>query len=155
MLGELDVFHVGVVVDDLTSSMATIGATLGIGWAPVQERVQIVRTGAGEVRHEPIRFTYSAAGPLHVELIESTEESVWETCPPGGLHHIGAFSDDVTTPPSTEMTLEFGGGDRDAPVGFAYYTAPSGLRIELVDRSRRDQFEAWFAGADLAAASRR
>jgi Glyoxalase/Bleomycin resistance protein/Dioxygenase superfamily len=149
MLGKLDVFHVGLVIPDLELAMKTIGANLGIDWAPVQQRTQPVRTGAGELRDEPIIFTYSSDGPPHVELIQSTAGSLWEVTPPGCLHHIGAFADDVTAPPGPGMSLEFGGGHGDAPAGFAYYTAPNGFRIELVDGFRRDQFKAWFEGSDL------
>ena len=35
------------------------------------------------------------------------------------------------------------------PVGFAYWISPVGIRVELVDGSRREQFKAWFAGGDL------
>jgi hypothetical protein len=149
MLGKLDVFHVGLVVADLELAMNTIGENLGIAWAPVQQRTQRVRTGAGEARDEPIIFTYSSDGPPHVELIQSTAGSVWEVTPRGCLHHIGAFAEDVTVPPGPGMSLEFGGGHGDEPAGFAYYTGPNGFRVELVDGSRRDQFKAWFDGGDL------
>lgn len=149
MLGKLDVFHVGLVTADLELAMNTIGENLGIAWAPVQRRTQPVRTGAGALREEPIIFTYSSDGPPHVELIQSTADSVWEVTPSGCLHHIGAFADDVTVPPGPGMSLEFGGGHGERPVGFAYWVSADGMRVELVDRSRREQFKAWFAGADL------
>jgi hypothetical protein len=149
MLGKLDVFHVGLVVADIEQAMKTIGENLGIAWAPVQQRTQPVRTGEGEVRDEPIVFTYSSDGPPHVELIQSTPGSVWQVTPAGCLHHMGAFADDVTVPPGPGMSLEFGGGRGEEPAGFAYYTAPGGMRVELVDGSRREQFAAWFAGGDL------
>lgn len=147
MLGSLDVFHVGLSVPDLEVAMAEIGRNLGISWAPTQERVQKVRTGSGETRDEHILFTYSSDGPPHVELIQPEEGSVWGITPAGALHHIGAFADDVATPPGEGLTLEFGGGHGESPVGFAYYTSPQGIRIELVDGSRRQQFADWFAGA--------
>ncbi len=149
MLGNLDVFHVGLVTADLELTMETIGENLGIAWAPVQQRTQRVRTGAGEPRDEPIIFTYSSDGPPHVELIQSAAGSVWEVTPPGCLHHVGAFADDVTVPPGPGMSLEFGGGHGEKPVGFAYWISPVGIRVELVDGSRREQFKAWFAGGDL------
>ena len=99
MLGKLDVFHVGVVVDDLDAAMTAMGANLGIRWAPVQERTQTVRRGDGEVRREAIRFTYSVDGPPHLELIDSASDALWATTPPGCLHHVGAFADDVRLPP--------------------------------------------------------
>ena len=153
MLGELDVFHVGLVVEDIEASMATIGGNLAIRWAPVQTRTQVITTGAGEVRHEPIIFTYSCDGPPHVELIQSQPGSAWEVTPPGVLHHIGAFAQDVTKPPGSGLELEFGGGDGPQPVGFAYYRAPGGIRVELVDALRREVFAAWFAGGALTAAN--
>jgi Glyoxalase/Bleomycin resistance protein/Dioxygenase superfamily len=154
MLGDLDVFHVGVVVENLEDSMKAIGDALSISWAPVQEGTQVIRTGAGEVRDEPIRFTYSSDGPPHVELIESGHDSVWETSAPGTLHHVGAFAEDIAIPPGSGMVLEFGGGRRETPKMFAYYLAPGGIRVELVDSRQRPQFEAWFKGADLAAGAR-
>jgi hypothetical protein len=156
MLGNLDVFHVGLSVPEINVSMKEIGRNLGISWAPVQERVQKVRTGSGETRDEPIRFTYSSDGPPHVELIQPEAGSVWEITPANGLHHIGAFADDVTVPPGDGLTLEFGGGHDETPVGFAYYTSPHGIRVELVDASRREQFAQWFAGtSDLRTISSR
>jgi hypothetical protein len=153
VLGKLDVFHVGLVVEDIDVAMATIGANLGIRWAPMQARGQAVRTGGGEARIEEIRFTYSADGPPHVELIEATPGSVWGAPQPHVLHHIGAFSDDIATPPGEGLVLEFGGGHDEAPTGFAYYTAPDGIRVELVDASRRKDFARWFSGGELTAAT--
>jgi len=149
VLGELDVFHFGVVVEQLETSMKTLGEGLGIDWALVQVRTQVLRTKAGVVRHEPIRFTYSSDGPPHLELIESAGDSVWETSLPGTLHHIGVFTRDVAAAPGPGYELEFGGGRDELPVGFAYYVAPAGVRVELVDGSRRAQFQAWFAGGHL------
>ena len=147
MLGNLDVFHVGLSVPDLEQAMRSIGSNLGISWAPMQERVQKVRTGAGEKREEHIFFTYSSDGPPHVELIQPDPGSVWGITPDNGLHHIGAFSADIAVPPGDGLALEFGGGHGDRPLGFAYYTSPAGIRIELVEESRREQFKEWFAGA--------
>jgi hypothetical protein len=155
MLGNLDVFHVGLSVPDLEVAMREIGRNLGISWAPRQERVQKVTTGSGETRDEHILFTYSSDGPPHVELIQPEPDSLWGLTPAGGLHHIGAFADDVTVPPGEGLELEFGGGHGAVPVGFAYYSSPSGIRVELVEASRREQFAAWFAGAaDLRAVGR-
>jgi len=147
MLGKLDVFHVGLSVPDLEHAMESIGSSLAISWAPVQERVQPVRTGAGENREEHIRFTYSSDGPPHIELIQPEPGSLWAITPAHGLHHIGAFAADVAVPPGDGLSLEFGGGHAERPVGFAYYTSLGGIRVELVDESRREQFREWFAGA--------
>ena len=47
------------------------------------------------------------------------------------------------------MNLEFGGGDGPVPVGFAYYTAPGGIRVELVDATRKADFDLWWSGGEL------
>jgi catechol 2,3-dioxygenase-like lactoylglutathione lyase family enzyme len=149
LLGALDVFHVGVVVVDLDAAMARIGAGLGVDWASVQERSQPLRTAAGACLTEDLRFTYSANGHLHVELIESGPGSVWTPTEPYGLHHIGAFADDIAVAPGSGMTLEFGGGHGEIPAGFAYYTAPEGIRVELVESARRGEFDRWFSGGSF------
>jgi hypothetical protein len=48
--------------------------------------------------------------------------------------------------------IEFGGGARERPAGFVYLTSPGGIRVELVDGARRDDFAAWFSGSGLAEA---
>jgi hypothetical protein len=149
MLGRHDVFHIGRVVEDLDAAMDTIGANLAIGWAPVQVRTIAVLTAAGEARDEPLRFTYSTDGPPHIELIESAPGSLWQPTPDGGLHHIGLFAEQVAVAPGPGMELEFGGREERQVAGFAYYSSPGGIRVELVDARRRASFAAWFAGADL------
>jgi hypothetical protein len=49
--------------------------------------------------------------------------------------------------------VEFGGGDRERPVGFVYHVAAVGVRIELIDGSRKQDFERWLAGGRLAEAT--
>ena len=152
-LGTLDVFHVGVVVEDLDDAMRALGGTLDLTWAPVQEREQVVRTGDGELRSDQIRFTYSVEGVPHLELIESATRRVWQPGPPGQLHHVGVFADDVAASSrrlaADGAPLEFGGGDADDPAGFAYHLVPGGLRVELVEAARREQFARWMAGGRL------
>lgn len=156
-LGNLDVFHLGTVVPSLETAMDAIGRDLGVSWAPVQERDQRVRTGSGEVLVEHIRFTYSREGIPHLELIESREQRAWRVCDGGALHHAGAFVDDVAAESArlvaAGVPLEFGGGAREQPAGFAYHLAAGGIRFELVDGSRRADFMRWFDGGSLTDAS--
>jgi hypothetical protein len=152
MLGGHDVFHLGRVVEDLDAAMSTIGANLAISWAPVQERTIAVLTAGGEARDEPLRFTYSVDGPPHIELIEAGAGSLWQPTPDGGLHHVGIFAEHVAVAPGPGMELEFGGREGRGVAGFAYYSSPGGIRVELVDARRRASFAAWFAGADLVPA---
>lgn len=155
-MGKLDVYHVGAVVEDLDAAMRSLGATLALTWAPVQERTQAVRTAAGEVLSDDIRFTYSAEGTPHLELIESATRRVWQPGPSGQLHHVGVFAADMAAA-SRELAasggrLELGGGRREQPAGFAYHLVEGGLRVELVDAARRAEFDRWLGGADLGSA---
>jgi hypothetical protein len=139
-LGNLDVHHVGVVVGDLDVSMQQISADTGVTWAPVMERAQRIRTADDEVAVEHLRFTYSREGTPHIELLESREQRFWRPGPAGTLHHLGSFASDLL-------------GDRERPVGFVYHVAAVGVRIELIDGSRKQDFERWLAGGRLAEAT--
>lgn len=158
MLGSLDVYHVGMVVARIDDSMEALHAAFGLDWAPVQERTQEARDASGALLAERIRFTYSVQGPPHLELIESRDQRIWRVGPPGGLHHVGVFADDVAATSAQAaadgIPLEFGGGRGPQPRGFAYHVLPDGLRVEYVDGSRREQFTAWMAGAALPGGGR-
>ena len=153
-LGTLDVFHLGVVVEDLDASMRVLSDTLGLTWAPVQELSQTVRTGGGAVLCDRIRFTYSVEGAPHLELVDSEEQRVWRPAP-GQLHHIGVFAEDLAGESARlaarGVPLELGGGARETPLAFAYHLSPGGVRIELVDAARRPDFARWIAGGRLTA----
>lgn len=153
MLGTLDIYHFGVVVQDIEASMQDLGARLQLTWAPLQRREQLVRTGDGEPVAEHIAFTYSVQGTPHLELIESEEQRMWVPCPSGQLHHLGVFAEDVPAESARlaeqGARLEFGGGHSGTPAGFAYHLLPGGLRLEIVEAGRREQFAAWMAGGSL------
>lgn len=152
-LGNLEVHHVGTVVEHLETAMEIATRDLGVSWAPVQEGAPRVRTADGEVLAEDIRFTYSVQGTPHLELIESPDGRLWRPGPPGTLHHLGAFVEDLAAESARlvagGMGLEFGGGAREQPEGFAYFLAPAGIRIELLDAQRRPDFERWLGGGDF------
>ncbi len=150
MLGSLDIYHFGIVVEDIEVAMEDLGERLELTWAPLQRRRQTVITGDGQEVSEQIAFTYSVQGTPHLELIDSEERRLWSPGPAGQLHHLGVFVDDIPAESarlsSQGARLEFGGGDRRAPAGFAYHLLPGGLRLEIVEESRRAQFAAWMAG---------
>ena len=70
-------YHIGVRVPDLDVAMAEMGTSLGLTWAAVQERDQSVWTPATGAVAVPLRFTYSAEGPQHLELLQGAPGSVW------------------------------------------------------------------------------
>lgn len=150
-----DVFHTGMVAADLDEACAAITDLTGAAWTPVETREMPLRGPDGPLR-PVMRFTYTVTGPHRLEVLEAIPGTVWEL-PPGGplgplaAHHIGVWCDDVA---GTSRRLAAQGspllvtydGEGPDPVGFAYHRLRSGLLVELVDRSRRDGFERWFAG---------
>ena len=88
-------FHVGIRVVDLEAAMADLGPALGATWCQVQERDQRVWTPEGGARQTPLRFTYSAEGPVHLELLQGQPGTIWDAGDGAGLHHSGIWSDDV------------------------------------------------------------
>ena len=70
MIGYQDLFHVGIRVPDLDEAMTEHGDALDVTWAEVRETEQQVWTPDGGLQQVPLRFTYSAEGPQHIELLE-------------------------------------------------------------------------------------
>lgn len=152
-LGNLNVFHFGIVVEDIHASMTELGERFDLTWAPLVEAPIDVRTAEGERVTEHLKFTYSSQGPPNIELVESRERRLWTPTPDGMIHHVGAYDDDfagaVARNTATGASLEFGGGHAEQPVGYAYFRVPGGMRVELIDGARRANFEAWFAGGEF------
>ena len=148
-------YHQGVRVPDLDAAMAELGPALGVTWCAPQARDQPVwlpDTGPATLS---LRFTYSAEGPQHVELLEGPPGSIWDGRQQPGLHHVGLWSDDVAG--ETERLLAAGWTLRIAQRApedgygvFTYVQPPSGLLVELVSSAVEPMFARWFAGGPLA-----
>lgn len=135
--------------------MAELGPALGITWCEPQARDQAVWLPDEGAATLPLRFTYSAEGPQHVELLQGPPGSIWDGRSEPGLHHVGVWSDDVAG--ETEQLLTAGWTLRlaqqrpeDGYGAFTYVQPPSGLLVELVWSGIRPMFERWFAGGSLA-----
>lgn len=155
MIDLRDTFHIGVRVGDLDAAMRDLGDALDITWAePRQSDTQPIwtpETGTDEVR---LRYTYSADGPQHVELLEGAPGTFWDGRDHAGAHHIGVWVDDVAV--ETERLLGLGwqlvAAFQSPEQGygfFSYVQPPSGLIVELVDRALLPHFEAWWAAAGV------
>ena len=147
-------YHQGVRVPDLDAAMDELGAALGITWCSPQTREQGVWLPDEGATTLPLRFTYSAEGPQHVELLEGPPGSIWDGREQPGLHHIGVWSDDVTG--ETQTLLDRGWELRIAQQPpedgfgvFTYVQPPSGLLVELVWSAIKPMFDRWFAGGPL------
>ena len=148
-------YHQGVRVSDLEQSMAELGATMSLDWCQPQERQQALWLPDVGTTSVDLRFTYSAGGPQHVELLQGASGSVWDGTERPGLHHVGLWSDDVAGETdglvAAGWTLVLAGRDPAEGYGhFTYVQPPSGLLVELVSTHVRPMFERWFAGGPLA-----
>lgn len=153
MIDYQDLFHVGVRVRDLDAAMGELGTSLGVTWAEVREseaqQLWTPEQGDQELR---LRYTYSAEGPQHVELLEGAAGSFWDGEDRGGAHHVGVWVDDVSA--QTDRLVESGWAlvaahrSPEHRFGlFSYLQPPSGLIVELVDRAVLPHFEAWWGAA--------
>ena len=148
-------YHTGIRVPDINAARVEMADALGVTWCSLQERDQHVwtpETGSIEVS---LKFTYTAEGPNHLELLEGTPGSVWDGRISPGVHHIGVWVDDVSAETAAcaakGWTVVAAQQSPEAGYGvFSYVQPPSGAIIELVLASIQPMFERWWAGGPLA-----
>lgn len=138
-LRAVDLYHTGVVVPDLEASKAVLTEIAGYTWTQTLAADITVRLADGD-HVLPLRYAYSLDAP-HVELVQEIPGTPWTATPHTAAHHLGYFCDDVRT--TAEQLQEAGFAmeacavvDGVAPSVFAYLLDPSGVRVEIVERSR-------------------
>ena len=147
-------YHLGVRVPDIEAAMAEMGEALNVTWCSLQEREQQVWTPAAGLTTIPLRFTYSAEGPQHVELLEGAPGTIWDGREQPGVHHVGVWVDDVAAETKALVakgwTVVAAQNAPDRGYGaFTYVAPPSGLIVELVWTAIEPMFQRWFAGGSL------
>ena len=147
-------FHVGVRVPDLEAAMAELTAGLGFTWAQVVERDQALWTPERGEHTVRLRFTYSCEGPQHVELLQGEKGSMWDGGDLPGVHHQGAWVDDVGAEierlVAAGWTLEASGRSPENGYGpMAYVRSPGGFLLEPVATAVRPRFDRWWAGGSF------
>ncbi|QLL08588.1 VOC family protein [Mycobacterium vicinigordonae] len=135
-LSPLDCYHTGLVVPDLQAAIESTTAAAGYTWTKAVEATLAI--AAGDAEYEvPFKFVYSIEAP-HLELIQAVPGTIWAEQPGGAAHHLGYWADDLV---GIADRLAAAGYRLEArPAGdqlsmFAYFIAPSGVRIEIVDRA--------------------
>jgi Glyoxalase/Bleomycin resistance protein/Dioxygenase superfamily len=135
VLRHVNLYHTGIVVDDLPSAKDELGEALGLSWRDGGAEVRLVtRDGMRTVR---TAYALSRQGPHYVELVQSIEGTLWTAPPPGHAHHLGYWVDDVA---AASEALVRSGSERiasvsvtdDAPPICAYHRVRSGLCVEIV-----------------------
>jgi hypothetical protein len=139
-----DLYHSGIVVDDIEATMEWFTNLAGYTWTDVISVELQVLTPAGEIT-VPMKMVYSGTDP-RLELIQSAPDTVW-TPADSGVHHLGYWSDDVESDlaalESAGMTFDVKAYDPDesGQLLWAYAKGPSTPRIELVNRAIKPGIE--------------
>ena len=142
-----ELFHIGIVVDDLDAALVEIGYLFGYEWCPVFAIETPVVLPEGEIMAD-LRFVYSRTEP-RVELIRAMPGTPWVPAKDSGIHHAGYWSDDMTRDGrrlnASGYAEEAMGVLPDGTAIWAYYRSPRGLRIELVSRQLQAGLEQYWA----------
>jgi hypothetical protein len=147
------IFHLGVRVPSLDRAMDELGESLGVTWAKARDIAdQPLWTPDEGLREVHLRFTYSAEGPQHLELLEGEPGTPWYGDDSPGAHHVGVWVDDLVGETERLVALGWTVTAAHQPPGdgygvFAYLQPPSGLIVELVDQVIAPHFEQWWAAA--------
>lgn len=134
-----DLWHTGIVVDDLDAAKEEIGTQLGVTWFEGGGEVRL-RTDTG-LRTVRTSYALSMEGPHHIELCQSVGGTFWTATSPGHAHHLGYWTADVV---ATSASLSQRGMPLVATVCFddsppicAYHQAKNGLYVEVVGTALR------------------
>ncbi len=150
VLQPTDLYHVGLIVDDIDAAAERLTAVNGYGWTKPVEATLTITTADGDYE-VPFKFVYSLQAP-HLELIQQVPGTIWAPVAGTAAHHLGYWVDDLA---AAAAGLEQAGYRQEArPAGdelsmFAYYTDPAGVRIEIVDRA---MFPDWPGFLDMMTA---
>lgn len=139
-LRHTDLWHTGIVVDDLDAAMEELGDELGVTWYRGGAEVRMT-TDEG-VRSVTTAYALSKEGPHHVELGQSIDDTLWTVTAPGHAHHLGYWVDDVV---AASAALDHLGSpvvatiamSDEAPPMCAYHRARNGIYLEVVSRGMR------------------
>jgi catechol 2,3-dioxygenase-like lactoylglutathione lyase family enzyme len=100
-----NLYHSGIVVDDLDATLDWFTKVAGYRWTDVVEVDQVAQTPNGEVTI-PMRMAYSGNAP-RLEILQTAPGTIWVPAD-SGVHHLGYWSEDV------ESDLATFGSQRDA-----------------------------------------
>ena len=140
-----DLYHSGIVVDDVDATMRWLTDTAGYRWCDPYAGDQLIETPAGE-RTLPFHIAYTMDEP-RLELLATVPGTCWVPST-SGIHHLGYWSDDVDRDVATlvanGLQVEARAPNPDGSSLWAYCKGPIGTRIELVSRTLEPLMTPWF-----------
>ena len=137
-----DLYHTGIVVEDMAAAQKELSDALGVTWGAQGTSEQPVLLEDG-LRRITFEFAYTEQGPHHLELVTAIPGTLWTVGPPGHAHHTGYWCDDVAgasaalSAKGLPLVAMVGTDQPDVPATVVYHRARTGLYIELVDRAHR------------------
>lgn len=138
-------FHFGVVCEDIDATMAEMSACLGVTWRGGRlTRMELCIFG--EARSVEMRIAHTVEGPPHLELIQALPDSPWSAPAAVGAHHLCYWSEQ---PRAVIASLEAAGAMRalgrpgDAR---GYFRLPGGALVEVLDAETRGRLSSWIRG---------
>ena len=146
-----NLYHAGIVVDDLDATLDWFTKVAGYRWTDVVEAEQVVETPTGE-KTIPMRMAYSGMEP-RLEILQTVQDTVWVPAD-SGVHHLGYWSDDVESDLAALAANGMGyevrsyNPDGSGTLLWAYCKGPTGPRIELVSSAMKPFIEYWWSTAD-------
>lgn len=151
---KLQLYHTGLIVDNLQEAMDSWSAALDLKWAPPKGATSPMLCPDG-IRDREVTFTYSLQGPHFIELLEQVDPTPYLNLTGGRyVHHLGYYTDDLERS-SRELEergfrRELSGVDHDgniARAAFHYSPESPGMWIELVSGEIADDIGRWIADA--------
>jgi hypothetical protein len=136
-------FHVGVVAEDIDQAMAEMSKNLGLTWRGGRAKTMDLCL-FGEERRLEMRIAHSMEGPPHVELIEAVPGTHWAAPTATGVHHLCYWSDEaaeICQRLEADTANQRVTGKPGAPGG--YFLTPSGLYIEIIGPELHTQLSDW------------
>jgi len=141
-----ELYHTGLVVDDIEATMRLFTDVAGYEWCDQFAGEQVVQLPGGE-RTLMMRGVYSLSEP-RLELVGTIPDTLWQPTN-AGVHHLGYWSDevdrDVATLVANGVQLEARSLLPDGSSLWAYCRAASGPRIEFVSRVLEPVMSEWWA----------
>ena len=145
MLRAENLYHTGLVVDDIDAARRWYAQAAAYVWGPTVAGEQVIEL-AGSERRIRMTVAYSVSEP-RLELIQSVPGTIWVPTN-AGVHHLGYWSEDVDA--DLSRLLQQGAEFEAKSIGpngaalWCYCRHPANGRIELVSTVMKPALERLF-----------
>ncbi|MFN0096019.1 MAG: VOC family protein [Dehalococcoidia bacterium] len=137
-------FHIGIIVPDMSRGMSDIARRFGCEF-PDPRQANVTVRYRGTESQVAVKFAYSIQGPPYIELIESVPGTVWEAPSGSRIHHLGVFCDNIE---DEIAKLQKDGfqyeaaslGPDGSMQGAQYINSETLVRLELIRGETREGF---------------